>query len=209
MTFQIPELSNPINNPILHLTHSEENKTETIKVTADVTVPTLTLLGKETVSLELGSTYTDAAATALDNIDGNLTSAIVINGTVDTNAVGVYTLTYDVKDAAGNAATQVTRTVTVLALPSLLTHDTPLSKTSCKSFIRKSGHDTNRNGTLEESEVTTTINPYYTQGTPITLDKLKEMIASDEDVTGINTCMITDMHGLFYKNTTFNQDISK
>ena len=73
--------------------------------------------------------------------------------------------------------------------------------------MKKSGRDTNRNGILDEDEITDIIGTFYTNGTPITLDKLKEMIASNEDVTGINTCTITDMGGLFNNNTTFNQDI--
>ena len=32
---------------------------------------------------------------------------------VDVNTVGTYTVTYNVSDAAGNAATQVTRTVNI------------------------------------------------------------------------------------------------
>jgi len=36
---------------------------------------------------------------------------------VDVNTEGTYTVTYDVSDAAGNAATQVTRTVTVTSSP--------------------------------------------------------------------------------------------
>ena len=59
--------------------------------------------------------YTDAGATATDNYDGDLTSSIVTVNSVDTSVVGSYTVTYNVSDAAGNAATQVTRTVNVTA----------------------------------------------------------------------------------------------
>ena len=89
--------------------------TRTVNITADVTVPVITLLGDATVSLELGSSYTDAGATAVDNIDGTITSSIVTVNPVNVNAVGTYTVTYNVDDAAGNAATQVTRTVTITA----------------------------------------------------------------------------------------------
>ncbi|PKK97759.1 MAG: hypothetical protein CVV57_10685, partial [Tenericutes bacterium HGW-Tenericutes-2] len=43
--------------------------------------------------------------TAIDNKDGNLTSAIEVTGTYDVNVVGYYTITYTVEDAAGNDAT--------------------------------------------------------------------------------------------------------
>jgi hypothetical protein len=85
----------------------------TVTITPDVTVPVITLTGNAEVSLELGSTYTDAGATAVDNIDGNITSNIVTVSAVDVNTVGTYTVTYNVSDAAGNAAVQVSRTVTI------------------------------------------------------------------------------------------------
>ena len=87
--------------------------TRTVNITPDVTIPVITLLGESEVSLELGSTYTDAGATAIDNIDGDITSSIEIVNNVDINTVGTYTVTYNVSDAAGNAATQVTRTVNI------------------------------------------------------------------------------------------------
>ena len=87
--------------------------TRTINITPDVTIPVITLLGESEVSLELGSIYTDAGATAVDNIDGDITANIVTVNSVDVNTVGTYTVTYNVSDAAGNAATQVTRTVNI------------------------------------------------------------------------------------------------
>ena len=79
----------------------------------DVTIPVISLEGSASVSLEAGTAYTDAGATATDNIDGAITSGIVTVNPVDINTVGTYTVTYNVSDAAGNAATAVTRTVIV------------------------------------------------------------------------------------------------
>ena len=59
--------------------------------------------------------YTELNATATDLVDGELTGNIVIDSSaVNTNAVGQYTVTYDVTDTAGNAAEQKTRTVRVI-----------------------------------------------------------------------------------------------
>ncbi|MBC8755247.1 DUF5011 domain-containing protein [Kordia sp. YSTF-M3] len=80
---------------------------------ADTVAPVITLTGSATINLNVGDSYTDAGATATDNVDGNLTSSIAVTGSVNTNAVGTYTLNYNVSDAAGNAATQVSRTVNV------------------------------------------------------------------------------------------------
>jgi VCBS repeat-containing protein len=82
----------------------------------DLTPPTITLLGSATVTLTVGDTYTDAGATASDALDGNLTAKIVTTNPVNTAQVGDYTVTYNVKDTSGNAATPVTRTVTVKAV---------------------------------------------------------------------------------------------
>ena len=48
----------------------------------------------------------------MDNYDTTCTTSDV--NPVDTSTPGVYTVTYDVTDAAGNVASQVTRTVTVI-----------------------------------------------------------------------------------------------
>jgi hypothetical protein len=90
----------------------------TVNVTtgaADTTAPVITLSGSATMSLTVGGSFTDPGATASDNVDGNLTSSIVVTGSVNTSSVGTYTLNYNVSDAAGNAAAQVSRTVNVTA----------------------------------------------------------------------------------------------
>ncbi len=89
----------------------------------DTTPPTITLLGNATLSIAFGTVYTDAGATASDNIDGNITASITTTitfagntvGAVNPNTAGVYTIAYNVSDTAGNQATPVTRTVTVMA----------------------------------------------------------------------------------------------
>lgn len=86
--------------------------TRTITV-ADSIAPTISLTGSATVNHEQGTTYTDAGATASDNIDGNITTNIVVSGSVNVNAAGTYVLTYNVTDVGGNSATAVTRNVVV------------------------------------------------------------------------------------------------
>mgnify|MGYP002635570958 CR=1 FL=1 len=78
----------------------------------DTTAPEITLVGNEIETIEVGATYTEQGATATDNYDTTLT--VVVGGdTVDTAIVGNYSVTYNVSDVSGNAATEVTRTVTV------------------------------------------------------------------------------------------------
>ena len=80
----------------------------------DTTAPVITLLGEAEVTIEVGETYKDKGATALDDVDGNITDDINVDNPVDTGKVGKYTITYNVSDAASNAATEVTRVVNVV-----------------------------------------------------------------------------------------------
>jgi|GEM_PF-2215795 len=82
----------------------------------DETPPVITLIGDATINLAIGQTYTELGATAIDNVDGDVTSHIVITGSVDTAIAGTYYINYNVSDVAGNNAEQKTRTVIVSAL---------------------------------------------------------------------------------------------
>ena len=79
----------------------------------DTTPPVITLNGPAAMTLECGiDSYAELGATAADNLDPAV--AVVIGGdTVETSVCGVYNVTYDATDVAGNAATQVVREVTV------------------------------------------------------------------------------------------------
>ncbi|MDJ0665517.1 MAG: DUF5011 domain-containing protein [Acidimicrobiia bacterium] len=81
----------------------------------DTTAPVITLLGANPQTIEVGDPYVELGATAFDVGDGDLTASIVIDASaVDTGTVGSYTVTYNVSDSSGNAATEVTRTVNVV-----------------------------------------------------------------------------------------------
>ena len=83
----------------------------------DTTPPVIYLNGDAFVDVELRTTYTDAGATAYDQEDGYITNQIVVTGSVNTNIIGTYVLTYNVQDNAGNFAAPVTRTVSVIPAP--------------------------------------------------------------------------------------------
>jgi len=79
-------------------------KVRTVIVALDKTAPVLTLNDNDTIIIEQCDTYKEAGAVAIDANDGNLTSAIKIDGKVIDNVVGNYLLTYTVKDAQSNTA---------------------------------------------------------------------------------------------------------
>jgi len=80
----------------------------------DKNPPVITLKGAASVITEKDSVYTDAGATAYDQEDGDITSSIVTTDNIDIHTVGTYWVRYNVKDKAGNAAAEVTRTVKVM-----------------------------------------------------------------------------------------------
>lgn len=84
--------------------------TRTIIIT-DQAAPVITLVGATSITIAHGSIYTDEGATAADAIDG--ASSITTPDTVNTSSLGIYILKYNKTDAAGNIATEVTRTVEV------------------------------------------------------------------------------------------------
>jgi peptidoglycan hydrolase-like protein with peptidoglycan-binding domain len=106
-------------------------------VVSDITPPVITLLGSDPVNIQVGDIYTDAGATALDNIDGDITSKIVVTNLVDTSVAGTYTVKYNVSDLAGNNAVEMTRTVYVNAIIVTPPDVTPsIVHKSSGSFIR-------------------------------------------------------------------------
>ncbi|WP_299895889.1 DUF5011 domain-containing protein [uncultured Aquimarina sp.] len=86
--------------------------TRTVRVIDNV-APVITLVGASTITVQQGGSFTDPGATASDNVDGNITASIQTTGNVNVNLPGSYTIRYNVQDAAGNSATEVTRTVIV------------------------------------------------------------------------------------------------
>ena len=118
-----------------------------------VPVISCALTGSSTINLTVGDTFTDPGATATDNVDGDLTSSITTSGSVDTSTAGTYTISYNVSDAAGNAATVVQRTVIV----SLAATTYSISVTaSSNSDYTLSGTDAN--GSVSGDDVSITIN---------------------------------------------------
>ena len=79
----------------------------------DEIIPEITLIGSSEITISQGETFSDPGATAIDNVDGNITSRIQITGTVNTTQKGTYYLKYDVTDLSGNRAETVTRRVIV------------------------------------------------------------------------------------------------
>lgn len=93
-----------------------DSETRTVNVNAPIspsnTPPVITLLGDNPITLIQGDAYIDPEAIATDTEDGDLTSSIIVDNTVDTLTIGTYIVTYTVTDSEGLTDTK-TRTVIV------------------------------------------------------------------------------------------------
>ena len=113
----------------------------------DTEKPVITLVGDASISINKGDTYTEQGATWTDNVDGS-GNATIGGDTVDTSTLGTYVVKYNYTDAAGNVATEVTRTV-VVENRAFITHvldgaDTYYSSTRSNYYVRGFGISDNR-----------------------------------------------------------------
>lgn len=75
--------------------------------------PTILLEGEKTILHQVGKPFEDPGFLALDNVDGELTEQVIIEGEVDVFTPGIYSLQYKVADTHGNWGLAL-RTVEVL-----------------------------------------------------------------------------------------------
>lgn len=94
---------------IAGISDDDDDAMSSITPSPDTLAPIINVLGSNPVSVEFGSTYVDAGATARDQ---GAAIAVTSSGTVNTSVEGTYTITYSATDAAGNSST-ATRTVVV------------------------------------------------------------------------------------------------
>ena len=179
---------------------SDSNSNAAVQVTrivsvVDTTVPVITLTGEPTVTIEVGATYTEQGATATDNYDPALT--VVVGGdTVDTTTLGTYTVTYNVSDASGNAAVEVTRTVTVTEVLGL--DSTEINSVSIYP------NPTTSKWTVESSRVINTLTLFNLLG-----QKVLEQTVNDKKVNIDASNLKTGVYMLKVNKTTLKRVIKR
>lgn len=68
----------------------------------DTGKPNITLIEGEVIKLPINEKYIEPGYEAIDNLDGNITDKVKVEGIVDETKVGRYTLKYTVEDSRGN-----------------------------------------------------------------------------------------------------------
>lgn len=85
--------------------NNTSTKTRIVIVSKDLTPPVIKLLGPDTVFHKRGVPYVSNGVTATDNMDGNVTNAVVkIFSDVNVNVNGLYKEIFKATDVAGNSA---------------------------------------------------------------------------------------------------------
>lgn len=103
------------------------SNTNSIQPFKKVAPPVITLNGDSSVRLTQGDAYVDAGVAITDAVDSNLqpTVTYTLNGepvnAIDTSVVGEYIVHYNVQNSSGLSAQEVTRYISVKAIPTDLT----------------------------------------------------------------------------------------
>ncbi len=79
----------------------------------DTSAPVITLSGNNDFTVIIGSEYTEPGFTARDNKDGDISYLVKVTDYPNTDLSGVYYVRYNVSDASGNQAKEITRIVYV------------------------------------------------------------------------------------------------
>lgn len=83
------------------------------EIIEDVIPPVLTLIGNSSIEIIKGSSYNEEGANSIDDIDGDISSTIIISGIVDTSVPGTYVITYTSTDSSNNTSI-IIRTIVIL-----------------------------------------------------------------------------------------------
>lgn len=78
----------------------------------DIDKPIIELIGEDKITIYINEKYNEPGYKATDNYDGDITNNVVIEGNIDNTKMGIYNLTYKVKDSSNNTFS-ITRTIEV------------------------------------------------------------------------------------------------
>ena len=102
------KVTNNEDKVVYEVSDSSDNKfsIERTLIREDKESPKITLKGSKTTYVTVGNKYNEAGFSASDNCDGDITSDVKVEGSVDTSKTGTYTVSYIVTDSTGNKSVE-------------------------------------------------------------------------------------------------------
>ena len=116
-------------------TNNSEQNNNSNQSNNSPSILTISLKGDNNVTIIQGSKYEEPGFTAHDSIEGDLTNRVITNGTVDTNTIGTYTITYTVINNKGTMM-ETTRKITVIEDINVLIEYEPMDITNTDITIK-------------------------------------------------------------------------
>lgn len=164
----------------------------TTKSQADTTAPTIVLKGDKEININVGQTFEEPGFTATDNIDGDITSEVKKEGTVNTQEAGTYTILYTVSDEAENKAEEkrvirvIPTTTTTQASVTTTKKNTTTKTTTSKTTVRPTTPPTIT--LYGDKTITLNVGDWYNDPGYSAYDSLGSNITSSVKVSGnVNT----------------------
>ena len=163
-------------------------------IVKDLDKPTIKLLGEKTIYLNIGEDYIEPGYEASDDIDGDLTSKVVVENNLDNTKTGKYIVRYIVKDSSKNETiiereVEVVDRQTILQSPLLYQRGNYISKEQAWGKLN-----------LNIAQINSSTFTTFSNGDVSTLDnavstyKPKYLIAS----IGINTVLYMNRDDLIF-----------
>jgi surface protein len=174
---------------------ADENYPNWGTCSADNTPPVITITGYTLVEIELNATFTDPGATAVDALEGDISSTISVSGTINNEVAGDYILYYSATDHNNNTGT-ASRTVRVVSSLSENESSGTFSFDTYGVTVLCPEASVGATGTLNDKVYTAVDN-----------STLSQKVNAGEDLSCLCTSLVTNMASMF-GNKSFDDNIS-
>lgn len=131
-----------------YITNDITTTTKKTSTNKDTIKPDIVLNGDNIIKIKVGDEYKELGAKALDNKDGDITSRIKIEGSVNTRKAGEYIISYSVNDSSGNF-NSITRKVIVEE--KIIETTTNSTKPQIKTTVKTTRTNSNKTTTTKKN----------------------------------------------------------
>ncbi len=141
-----------------YITNDITTTTKKTSTNKDAIKPDIVLNGDNIIKIKVGDEYKELGAKALDNKDGDITSRIKTEGSVNVRKAGEYIISYSVTDSSGNF-NSITRKIVVeeKIIETTANSTKPHIKTTAKTTTRATSNKTTTKKKVPTSPPTITL----------------------------------------------------